>query len=288
MGGIRASFREWNPVTAGGLSTDDCFLIEKADPVPGTEIGRYLTFGELLGFIQSRDLAFLGLNSFSQGITLSVEGADAEFVADVDASQLAGLMLKTAGLNRWAIRKTNGATDPLQIKCYDDAGVLLRNALNIDRADGLWTIIGDVKLSGAYRFYGTALHNPASLPTGTVNQPAGMSGTWTPTGTSTTNIASATPRLARWVRTGNVVSFAGEFDAAATAAGAAELRLSLPLPSTFSTNYQASGILAAGSSVLAGRICALSASPFNLLRLLWLAPDSSARAFNYSGSYEVL
>lgn len=78
------------------------------------------------------------------------------------------------------------------------------------------------------------------------------SGTYTPTLSNTTNIASSTARQCQWLRVGNVVTVSGTVTVQTTAGtGASLLGISLPVASAFTTAYQLSGT-AAGYSGSAG------------------------------------
>src|SRR5581483_11126649 len=55
------------------------------------------------------------------------------------------------------------------------------------------------------RIYGKALHNNPGSVSGTTNQYI-ASGTYTPSISSTNNIASNAPQSCQWIRVGNVVS----------------------------------------------------------------------------------
>jgi len=69
------------------------------------------------------------------------------------------------------------------------------------------------------------------------------SGTYTPTFTNVSNVASTTLRSARYMRVGNVVSVAIQVAIATTAAAptATQMRVTVPIASNFTTEYQASG-----------------------------------------------
>jgi hypothetical protein len=91
------------------------------------------------------------------------------------------------------------------------------------------------------RFYGTALHNNSGSVSGASFQYI-ASGTYTPTLTSTTNIASTTARPCQWMRVGNVVNVACVITITVTSASAvSNLGVSLPIASNFTTAYQAAG-----------------------------------------------
>src|SRR6185369_11101538 len=103
-------------------------------------------------------------------------------------------------------------------------------------------------LSTDGRVYGTALHNNASVVTGTTNQYI-ASGTYTPTLTNGTNVAASTARKCQWIRVGNVVLVSGQLDVDTTSTGASELGISLPIASNLATAFDLAG--SGGASLVA-------------------------------------
>lgn len=123
-----------------------------------------------------------GIKTFTDEVTIDISGVSNELVIAADPGQLASVGLKTDGVNRWALRKINtaetgsNAGSAFQIKAYDDSGALLRNALNIERDTGVWTILGDAVCIGTQSGGGVGdlrLENSAGARIG-----------WTDTGTS--------------------------------------------------------------------------------------------------------
>lgn len=66
-------------------------------------------------------------------------------------------------------------------------------------------------------------------------------GTWTPTGTTGTNVAAMTVELCHYIRVGDEVYFHGAVQIDTTAVGAFTCYLSLPIASNFSANDDANG-----------------------------------------------
>jgi hypothetical protein len=77
-------------------------------------------------------------------------------------------------------------------------------------------------------------------------------GTWTPTGTATTNLDAVTPGTGTYLRVGSIVIAGVKVSIDATAAAAIELALSLPVASNFSDDSQLFGVLA--GALTGGRI----------------------------------
>lgn len=72
-----------------------------------------------------------------------------------------------------------------------------------------------------------------------------FSGTYTPTLTNTTNVASSTAYTCQYLRVGDVVSVSGKVDLTATATGSFVLGLSLPVASDLATGQNVGGTFAA-------------------------------------------
>jgi hypothetical protein len=82
-------------------------------------------------------------------------------------------------------------------------------------------------------------------PTGNAQwqAPAYSSGTYTPSVTNMVNIASTTTIKSNWSRVGNIVTVAGYVSVTTSGNGLAQLGLSLPVASNFTTRYEGSGTL---------------------------------------------
>lgn len=70
---------------------------------------------------------------------------------------------------------------------------------------------------------------------------SGSSGTYTPTLTNTTNIASSTAYTCQYMQVGSVVTVSGKFDIDPTAAAATVMGISLPVASNFASEQQCGG-----------------------------------------------
>jgi hypothetical protein len=73
--------------------------------------------------------------------------------------------------------------------------------------------------------------------------PEYSSGTYTPSVTNMVNIASTTTIKSNWSRVGNIVTVAGYVSVTTSGNGLAQLGLSLPVASNFTTRYEGSGTL---------------------------------------------
>lgn len=116
--------------------------------------------------------------------------------------------------------------------------------------------------------------------------PTLASGSYTPTGTTVTNLDSITPGLATWTRVGDIVSVAGFFAVNHTANGAQTVaRLSLPVASALAAQDDLGGACGAEDN-LGGMVEADDTNNEALFR--WQAPTSATRFIGYSYQYRVL
>lgn len=127
-------------------------------------------------------------------------------------------------------------------------------------------------------------------PTGNAQwqAPAYSSGTYTPTATGLTNIASSTSRKSNWSRVGNIVTVAGTLTLTTTGNGVTEIALSLPVSSNFGTTYEASGN--AVSNITTSHYGVILANVANDYVVLQFDHNGTPGAsdFHYTYSYEVL
>jgi len=115
-----------------------------------------------------------------------------------------------------------------------------------------------------------------------------LSSTWTPTLTKITNLDAVTAFICQYMRVGNVVTVSGRFDADATAAGAVELAMSLPVASNFTAQGNASGTLfeATLGATQAGVVLADSTN--DRLSLRYVASLTTNRTFVFHATYVIL
>jgi hypothetical protein len=146
-----------------------------------------------------------------------------------------------------------------------------------------------LRLTADGRLYGTALHNNAGAVTGTTNQYI-ASGTYTPTLTNGTNIASSGSNICQWKRVGNVVTVSGSISAACTAANtASQLDLSLPIASNFTNNIQLAGFAAPNDNSIVTYPCYFQSDSTNdRASMLFRASKTASGNFSFVFQYEVL
>lgn len=145
------------------------------------------------------------------------------------------------------------------------------------------------------RVFGTAIHNNAGAVTGTTNQYI-ASGTYTPTLTNTTNVASSSftnSPPAKWIRVGNVVQVSGHVTITPTAAAGTQtvLDLSLPIASNFANFEDCSGTASDGASGVgtANSSAVIQASVANdRAQIVYVANNTNSKIFGFNFSYTVL
>jgi hypothetical protein len=134
-------------------------------------------------------------------------------------------------------------------------------------------------VTGGIRTSRTAVTAPAASD-GNV-----FSGTYTPTLTNVTNVTSSTALTnITYFRVGNAVTVSGQVNINATATGAVEFGVSLPVASNFSASQQAGG--ASGSPVGAGYISADATN--DRLSLKYTASATGTQAHFFTATYQVL
>lgn len=113
-------------------------------------------------------------------------------------------------------------------------------------------------------------------------------GTYTPTLTNVTNVASSAAGVFNYARVGNTVIVSGRVTVTPTAAGAAtELGVSLPIPSNFGGNDDCSGT-AAATSVVSECAGIQSDATNDRARLNWVTTVNTLHAMRCIFSYQVI
>lgn len=117
-------------------------------------------------------------------------------------------------------------------------------------------------------------------------EPTITAGTWTPTLSNTTNIASSTARLSNYIRIESKVICSGAFTIDPTIAGLTTLGISLPVASALTTTYQLRGV--ANTAIAGvGQAEILGDATNDRATLNWYAPDGTARELSFVFMYEV-
>lgn len=118
----------------------------------------------------------------------------------------------------------------------------VNRSINFKNGTSYASLTNRFTIDSVGRIGGFALHNNASSPTGTSTQYI-ASGTYTPTLTNVTNIASSTASPCQWIRVGNVVTVSGLVTFTANTTGSPiELGISLPIPSNLTVASNCAGV----------------------------------------------
>lgn len=130
------------------------------------------------------------------------------------------------------------------------------------------------------------LHNNTTSQGSSAEQDI-RSGTYTPTLTNTTNVAASTPRIAQWLRVGNVVTVSGQLDIDPTSTGATLLGISLPVPSNFANAFSLGGT--ASSMTITNESAGIEADATNdRASLKYVAVDTTNHTMAYTFTYVVI
>lgn len=111
--------------------------------------------------------------------------------------------------------------------------------------------------------------------------------TYTPTISSEVNVTSGTAQLCDYTRVGDLVTVSGYVDVTVPAAGITGARLSLPIASNFTTNYQANGT---GSvNIISGaNVTVLSNVANDTAQLNFVAPGAGTFGVSFIFRYRVV
>ena len=162
----------------------------------------------------------------------------------------------------------------------------LNNASWTIDSSGNTNIPGTLGVTGVLTCTSAALTTPAFTgnPTGTIT-----SGTYTPTITNTTNVASSTAYSTQYLRVGNTVTVSGMVNVDVTAGTTlTEIGISLPVASDFANAYEGAGLIHfEASTSMTGAIRADATN--NRMTALWTNDATvDARDFVFHFTYQVI
>lgn len=120
----------------------------------------------------------------------------------------------------------------------------------------------------------------------TISDKLPSDGTWTPTLTSVTNIAASLASVGQFMRVGNTVTISGSVQIDPTATGAAQLDMSLPVPSNFTGFQNAAGFARTDNGDIAGTIEANTTT--DVLSLKLTATTTNNRNVTFQATYRIL
>jgi hypothetical protein len=117
----------------------------------------------------------------------------------------------------------------------------------------------------------------------------GTNGTYTPTGTGVANVATITPKVCRWIRSGNEVFVSGIITMGPTSASTlTQFRITLPVTSNF-TGDNAAGIARVMAEGVGDRVAYIGADSTNDALFFTVNAPTSTSAFDwaFTASYTV-
>jgi hypothetical protein len=113
-----------------------------------------------------------------------------------------------------------------------------------------------------------------------------LSGTYTPTGTIVTNLDALTPFSCQYMRVGDVVTVSGAAQIDATATGAIEFGLSLPIASNFTGFQHMGGVVMSENGNVMGTIAADAAN--DRMQIRATTTTTAARNISFHATYVVI
>lgn len=167
-----------------------------------------------------------GANNIGAAIQYELE------TATNGTSQIAGSIAY-----KWTDATNATRTSQLEIYGVNSSTTARKAAL---AGSGQWTWDG----YGAGTFTGTPTFTLQATSAGAIIEgPLIASGTYTPTLTNETNIASSTPFQCQYLRVGNTVTVSGKITVDYTATGNSSLGISLPIGSAIGNDYEVAGTM---------------------------------------------
>lgn len=115
-----------------------------------------------------------------------------------------------------------------------------------------------------------------------------VSGTYTPTGMTSSGINTKTAEIHRWLRVGNIVTVSGSLRTTSVAPGSVYVALAIPINSSFTTLYQAAGGGGITGVSGTGAVVVMSAGYANDVRVAWQSQSTAEEKIHYSFTYSIL
>lgn len=115
----------------------------------------------------------------------------------------------------------------------------------------------------------------------------GVAGTYTPTLANTTNVTGSTAYVCMYFRVGDIVHVSGQVNIQNTATGNTVLRMTLPILSAISNDYELAGTANSGTPAECGAAIYGDAANDGA-EFRFQAPDITNRAFYFTFTYRVL
>jgi len=268
------------------------------------------------GLVQTTgDEDIFGLKTFHEQLEVEQSGASGGVNIDATTTGLiSDFSFSVGGVRRWELRKTTTG-DNLQLKRRNDAGTLLDNTFDVNRATGVWTFataaapqVGvnvmwhagndgassglDADLldgqQGTY-YLARANHTGTQTMSTISDLPVVTSGVYTPVFTAITNVTAIGSYGASYLRVGEIVTVSGKLDIdPTTTLTGGEVRMTPPFVggSNFTADQQAGGV-ATNSLGKNARIMAQTGG--TLIRLVFSTDvDDANRGWQYTYTYRIM
>jgi len=115
-----------------------------------------------------------------------------------------------------------------------------------------------------------------------------VSDVYTPTLVNTTNIASSTPAICQYFQIYNVLTVSGQVTIQATATGACNLKMTLPVASKFTFSGQAAGTFATTTAGGTAQGAILADITNDQLEFRFTATNTTSTVYAFTATYQLV
>jgi len=115
-----------------------------------------------------------------------------------------------------------------------------------------------------------------------------VSDVYTPTLTNTTNIASSTPAICQYFQIYNVLTVSGQVTIQATATGACNLKMTLPVASKFTFSGQAAGTFATTTAGGTAQGAILADIVGDQFEFRFTATNTASTVYAFTATYQLV
>jgi hypothetical protein len=114
------------------------------------------------------------------------------------------------------------------------------------------------------------------------------SGVYTPTLTNTTNITSSSAAVCQYTQIYSTVTVSGQVTIQATAAGACNLKMTLPVASNFTSSGQAAGVLATTTAGGTAQGAILADVANDKFEFRFNATNTTSTVYSFTVTYQIV
>lgn len=115
-----------------------------------------------------------------------------------------------------------------------------------------------------------------------------ISDVYTPTLVNTTNIASSTPAICQYFQIYNVLTVSGQVTIQATATGACNLKMTLPVASKFTFSGQAAGTFATTTASGTAQGAILADITNDQFEFRFTATNTTSTVYSFTATYQLV